>query len=152
MDATDDWLLQFLSEFASMSEAERDAAIDALLPEGREALLALAEARAATAEADLLEVLDAGHAGLERLYDVTDPADLFAVINLAVRDHPNIVVEALFAAVVAHRGWARGEQEAIVALRERWIWHVHEQISAERERDSYDQEQGDAEQPPDDQR
>jgi len=146
MDANDDWLLQFLSEFASMSEAERDAAIDALLPEGREALLALAEARTATAEADLLEVLDAGHAGLERLYDVTDPADLFAVINLAVRDHPNLVVEALFAAVVAHRGWARGEPEAIVALRERWIWHVHEQISTARERDDDAHDQGGAEQ------
>ena len=134
MSASEDWLLRFLSEFASMSEAERDAAIDALPPEGREALLALAEARAATAEADLLEVLDAGHAGLERLYEVTDPGDLFAVINLALKDSPKILVEALFAAVVAHRGWAQGEPEAIVELRERWIWHVHEQISAERER------------------
>lgn len=135
LGASDDWLLRFLSEFASMSETERDAAIDALLPEAREALLALAEVRAVTAEADLLEVLDAGHAGLERLYDVTDPADLFAVVNLAVKDDPRIVVEALFAAVVAHRGWARGEPQAIVDLRERWIWHVHERISAERERE-----------------
>lgn len=133
MIAGEDWLLRFLTEFASMSEAERDAAIDALLPESREALLALAEARTATGEVDLLDVLDAGHAGLERLYEVTDPADLFAVIHLAVKDRPNIVVEALFAAVVAHRGWARDEPQAIVDLRERWIWHVHEQISAQRE-------------------
>jgi hypothetical protein len=130
MNADEDWLLRFLSEFASMSEQARDAAIDALPPERRDALLALAEARAATAEADLVGALDAGHGGLERLYEVTQPADLFAVISLAARDRPNLLIEALFAAVVIHRGWAKGEPASIVALREQWIWHVHEQISA----------------------
>ncbi len=130
MDAGEDWLLRFLSEFASMSEQARDAAIDALAPDRRAALLALAEARARTAEADLIGALDAGHGGLERLYEVTDPTDLFAVVNLAARDHPNLLVEAIFAAVVIHRGWAKGEPPAIEALREQWIWHVHEQISA----------------------
>ncbi len=130
MSADEDWLLRFLSEFASMSEQARDAAIDALPPERRDALLALAEARAATAEADLVGALDAGHGGLERLYEVAQPADLFAVISLAARDRPNLLIEALFAAVVIHRGWAKGEPASIVALREQWIWHVHEQISA----------------------
>ncbi len=130
MNADEDWLLRFLSEFASMSEQARDAAIDALPLERRDALLALAEARAATAEADLVGALDAGHGGLERLYEVTQPADLFAVISLAARDRPNLLIEALFAAVVIHRGWAKGEPASIVALREQWIWHVHEQISA----------------------
>jgi hypothetical protein len=134
MNADEDWLLRFLSEFAAMSEQARDAAIDALPPERRDALLALAEARAATAEADLVGALDAGHGGLERLYEVTQPADLFAVISLAARDRPNLLVEALFAAVVIHRGWAKGEPASIVALREQWIWHVHEQISALQER------------------
>ncbi len=135
MNADEDWLLRFLSEFAAMSEQARDDAIDALPPERKEALLALAEARAATAEADLVGALDAGHGGLERLYEVTQPADLFAVINLAAKDRPNLLVEALFAAVVIHRGWAKGEPAAIVALREQWIWHVHEQISALQEQD-----------------
>ncbi len=133
MEARDDWLLKFLTEFASMSEQERDAAIDALPPASRDALLALAETRAATAEADLIGALDAGHGGLETLYGVSEPADLFALISLAVRDQPRIVVEALFAAVVVHRGWAKGESDAIVALREQWIWHVHEQISEAQE-------------------
>jgi hypothetical protein len=133
MDAGEDWLLRFLTEFASMSEQARDAAIDALPPERKDALLALAEARAATAEADLLGALDAGHGGLERLYEVTHPSDLFAVINLAARDRPSLVVEALFAAVVIHRGWAKGEPASIVTLREQWIWHVHEQITAMQE-------------------
>ena len=128
MQAEDDWLVRFLAEFASMSEEQRDAAIDALPDEGRDALLALAGARGQAAEADLIAVLDAGHAGLDRLYGVTEPADLYAVINLAARDHPNIVVEALFAAVVAHRGWTEEEPAAIVALREQWIWHVHDLI------------------------
>jgi hypothetical protein len=131
MDADhEDWLLRFLYEFASMSEVERDAAIDALSPADRDALVALADARAATAEADLIEILDAGQGGLEKLYELTQPADLFAVINLAVREHPNIVVEALFAAVVLHRGWDQEEPAAIVALREGWHWRVHEQIEA----------------------
>jgi hypothetical protein len=132
---TGDWLLEFLSKFASMSEQARDEAIDALPPERRVALLALAEARAATAEADLVQALDSGHGGLERLYEVTQPADLFAVLNLAVKEQPKLLVEALFAAVVIHRGWAKGEPPAIEALREQWIWHVHEQISAAQEGD-----------------
>jgi hypothetical protein len=131
---TGDWLLEFLSKFASMSERARDEAIDALPPARRAALLALADARAATAEADLVQALDSGHGGLERLYEVTQPADLFAVLNLAVKEQPKLLVEALFAAVVIHRGWAKGEPPAIEALREQWIWHVHEQISALQER------------------
>jgi hypothetical protein len=130
-----DWLLKFLNEFAAMSEEERDAAIDALPAEGRDALVALAEARAETADADLIGSLDAGHAGLDRLYEVTNPDDLFAVISLAVRDRPSIVVEALFAAVVLHRSWDEGEPAAINELRERWHWHVHELITAEQERE-----------------
>lgn len=125
-----DWLVMFLQEFASMSEEERDAAIDTLSPQERGALVALAEARTATAGADLVEVLDAGQAGLEKLYELIQPADLFAVINLAVREYPNIVVEALFAAVVLHRGWDKEEPTAIIALRERWHWHLHEQLGA----------------------
>jgi hypothetical protein len=129
MDAEqEDWLLRFLYEFASMSEQERDAALDALAPTDRAALVALAEARSTTAEADLIEMLDAGQAGLDKLYELTQPADLFAVINLAVREHPNIVVEALFAAVVLHRGWDEQEPAAIVALREGWHWYVHAQM------------------------
>ncbi len=130
MHADEDWLLRFLYEFASMSEAERDAAIDALAPADRAALVALAEARADTAEADLIEILDAGQGGLDKLYELEQPADLFAVINLAVREHPNIVVEALFAAVVLHRGWDERSPAAIVALREGWHWYVHERIAA----------------------
>jgi hypothetical protein len=86
----------------------------------RDALFALAEQGAATAGADLIEVLDAGQRGLDKLYEVTRPAGLFTVINLAVREHPNIVVEALFAAVVLHRGLDEDGPAAIVALRERW--------------------------------
>jgi hypothetical protein len=126
----EDWLLRFLYEFASMSDQDRDAAIDALAPEHRDALLALAEARAATAEADLIEILDAGHVGLDKLYKLREPSDLFAVINLAVKEHPNIVVEALFAAVVLHRNWDEHEPAAIEALREGWHWRVHEQVDA----------------------
>ncbi len=129
MDAeNEDWLVRFLSEFASMSEEERDAAIDALSPEGQGALVALAEARARTADTNLIEALDAGQGGLDKLYELVQPADLFTVINLAVRGHPQIVVEALFAAVVLHRGWDEEEPAAIVALREQWHWHVHEQL------------------------
>jgi hypothetical protein len=127
-EAEEDWLLRFLSEFASMSEAERDAAIGALSREGRDALVALAEARETSAEANLLEVLDAGHAGLEKLYGVCEPADLFTLLNVAVRERPSIVVEALFAAVVVHRGWTGAEPNAIAELREQWIWHVHQLI------------------------
>jgi hypothetical protein len=132
MDGDEDWLLRFLSEFAGMSEQARDAAVDALPAERREALLALAEARAATAQTDLLGALDAGHGGLERLYEVTRPADLLAVLNLALRERPRLLVETLFAAVVVHRGWAKSEPRAIEELRDRWIWHVHERISAAR--------------------
>jgi hypothetical protein len=123
-----DWLLRFLHEFASMSEEQRDAAIEALSAADRDALVALADARTETAAADLVETLDAGQDGLEKLYELRHPADLFTVINLAVSEHPKIVVEALFAAVVLHRGWAPEEPAAIVALREIWHWHVHEQL------------------------
>ena len=123
-----DWLVKFLQGFASMSEEERDAAIDALPPENKDAIVALAEQRATTAATNLVEVLDAGQAGLDKLYEVIEPADLFTVINLAVHEQPNIVVEALFAAVVLHRGWDEGEPAAIVALREQWHWHVYDQI------------------------
>ncbi len=130
MSAEDsDWLLRFLQEFAAMSDHERDAAIDTLSPDQRGALVALADARTETAGADLIEVLDAGQGGLDRLYELTQPADLFAVINLAVKEHPNIVVEALFAAVVLHRGWNKQEPAAVIALRERWHWHLYEQLS-----------------------
>jgi hypothetical protein len=142
MHADQDWLVKFLSEFATMSEEERDAAIDALSPEGRDALVALAEARSASAEADLIEILDAGHGGLDTLYEVNQPADLFAAINLAVRERPEIVVAALFAAVVVHRSWAKGEPAAVVALREEWIWHVHEQVRAAQERIEQSSERG----------
>jgi hypothetical protein len=131
MSAEDaDWLLRFLHEFASMSEQERDAAIDTLSADEQGALVALADARTATAGADLIEVLDAGQRGLDRLYELTQPADLFAVINLAVTEHPNIVVDALFAAVVLHRGWNKQEPAAIIALRERWHWHLYEQLGS----------------------
>lgn len=124
----EDWLLGFLEEFSSLPDAERDAAIDALSPEARGALVALAEARAATAGTDMLEALDSGQGGLDRLNEVVDPVDLLAVINLAVREQPNLVVEALFAAVVLHRRWDQQEPSAMLALRERWHWHVYEQI------------------------
>ncbi len=66
MDAEhEDWLLKFLYEFAAMSDEQRDAALDTLSPEDRRALVALADARAATAETDLIEILDAGQVGLE---------------------------------------------------------------------------------------
>jgi hypothetical protein len=143
MDADhEDWLVRFLHEFASMSEEERDAVIDALPEKGRGALVALAEARAVTTEADLIGVLDAGQGGLDKLYELIQPADLFTVINLAVSEQPNIVVEALFAAVVLHRGWNEKEPAAIVALREGWHWHVYEQIEAAREREDDDQAGG----------
>jgi hypothetical protein len=126
----EDWLLRFLYEFASMSEQERDAAIDALSPAKRDSLVALAQARETAAEGNLFEILDAGQGGLEKLYELVEPADLFTVINLAVRERPNIVVEALFAAVVLHRGWDAEVPVAMVALREGWHWHVYEQIGA----------------------
>ena len=65
--AAEDWLVGFLRDFASRSEEERDAAIEALQPADREAILALAEAREETSEAGLVQVLDAGQAGLEKL-------------------------------------------------------------------------------------
>jgi hypothetical protein len=138
----EDWLLKFLSEFASMSEDDRDAATEALSAERRDALVALAEARDTTAAANLIDVLDAGHAGLEKLYEATEPADLFTVINLAVKERPNIVAEALFAAVVVHRGWTGMEPAAIAALREQWTWHVHELIQTARESEADDQAKG----------
>lgn len=138
----EDWLVRFLHEFASMSEEERDAVIDALPPQGRDALVALAEASAATAEANLIEVLDAGQGGLDKLYGLTKPADLFMLINVAAREHPNLIVEALFAAVVLHRGWDEKEPAAIVRLREGWHWHVYQQIGAARKHEDDDQEGG----------
>jgi hypothetical protein len=128
MDA-EDWLVVFLRDFASLSEEERDAAIDALPPQERDAILALADARETTPEVGLVQVLDAGQVGLEKLYELREPADLHTLITLAVRQHPNIVVEALFAAVVLHRGWDQEEPSEILALREQWHWHVHEQFA-----------------------
>ena len=141
-DAEQDWLLRFLTEFASMSEGDRDAAIEALSRERRDALVALAEAREATAAANLIDVIDAGHAGLEKLYEATAPGDLFTVITVALTERPNIVAEALFAAVVVHRGWTGAEPAAIAALREQWIWHVHELIQAARESEAGDRAEG----------
>lgn len=128
--ASGDWLLRFLQEFASLPEEQRDAAIDALSAQDRDELVTFADARTASAAADLMAILDAGQGGLDNLYEVGDPADLLAVITLAVREHPDIVVEALFADVVLHRRWNQHESGAIVALRERWHWHVYEQIAA----------------------
>jgi hypothetical protein len=59
--------------------------------------------------------------------------ELLAAINLAVREQPNLVVEALFAAVVLHRRWDQQEPTAMLALRERWHWHVYEQLPASEE-------------------
>ena len=128
--AAEDWLVEFLRDFASLSEEDRDAAIDALPPANRDAILALAEAREVTPEASLLQVLDAGQVGLEKLYELREPGDLYTLINLAVRQNPNIVVEALFAAVVLHRGWDQEEPSPILELREQWHWHMHEQFAA----------------------
>jgi hypothetical protein len=142
MAAEEDWLIGFLAEFASMSEAERDAAIDSLPPESRDELLALARARAATADADLIEILNAGQDGLEKLHRLGQPLDVLTVINLAVREQPSIVVEALFAAVVLHREWDEGVPAAIVALRERWYGHLREQVAAAQERKDDDPDGG----------
>jgi hypothetical protein len=129
--ASEDWLVGFLRDFASRSEEERDAAIDALPAEDRDAILALGQAREATPQEGLVDVLSAGQVGLEKLYELREPVDLYTLIALAVRQHPNIVVEALFAAVVLHRGWDQEEPSEILALREQWHWHVHEQFSAQ---------------------
>ena len=135
--AAEDWLVEFLRDFASLSEEDRDAAIDALPPANRDAILALAEAREVAPEVGLLQVLDAGQVGLEKLYELREPGDLYTLINLAVRQNPNIVVEALFAAVILHRGWDQEEPSKVLALREQWHWHVHEQFATrERENDS----------------
>jgi hypothetical protein len=128
--ASEDWLVEFLRDFASRSEEERDAAIDALPAEDRDAILALGQAREATPQEGLVDVLSAGQVGLEKLYELREPVDLYTLIALAVRQHPNIVVEALFAAVVLHRGWDQEEPSEILALREQWHWHVHEQFAA----------------------
>jgi hypothetical protein len=135
----EDWLVRFLHEFASMSNAERDAALDALPPDSRDAIVALAEQRAVTAETHLIDVLDAGQSGLDKLYEVMRPADLFTVISLAAREQPNIVVEALFAAVVLHRGWDEADPSAIAVLREQWHWHVYERIRTAQEPGGLDQ-------------
>jgi hypothetical protein len=128
--AAEDWLVEFLRDFASLSEEERDAVIDALPPADRDAILALAEAREVTPEVDLVQVLDAGQVGLEKLYELREPGDLYTLIALAVRQHPNIVVEALFAAVVLLFFFKQKTAYEILALREQWHWHVHEQFSA----------------------
>jgi len=133
MAANEDKLLVFLHEFASMSESERDAAVEGLSQEDRDALIALEAARVATATADLVEVLDSGHGGLDKLRAVTDPTELLTVINLAARERPDLFVEALFAAVILYRGWDAAEPAAIVSLREQWHWNVHQQIRATRE-------------------
>jgi hypothetical protein len=135
MAASEDRLLGFLHEFASMSERERDAAVEALSQADRDALLTLESARTATAKADLLEVLDSGHGGLDRLREVSDPTELLTVINLAARERPDLFVEALFAAVVLYRGWDAAEPAAILALREQWHWNVHQQLQAARTED-----------------
>ena len=115
--AAEDWLVEFLRDFASLSEEDRDAAIDALPPANRDAILALAEAREVTPEASLLQVLDAGQVGLEKLYELREPGDLYTLINLAVRQNPNIVVEALFAAVILHRGWDQDRKREVNWMR-----------------------------------
>ena len=133
--AEEDRLLTFLRAFAEMSERERDAAVEALPESDRSALIALEAARAATAGVDLMEVLDSGHAGLDRLRQVTDPAELLTAINLAARERPDLFAETLFAAVVLYRGWGASQPVEIVRLREEWHWHVHQQIEGEPEGD-----------------
>jgi hypothetical protein len=122
----EDVVLAFLARFATMSEAERDAALDALSPLDREALIALEQARTSTAGADILGVLGTGWMGLEKLREVEQPIDLLAVIDLAAREHPELVVEALFAAVVLDRGDENGEISPMAALREQWRAQVRE--------------------------
>jgi hypothetical protein len=126
----EDWVLEFLERFAAMSESEQDTAIDSLPPGARDALLGLAHARARTAETDMVELLDSGQDGLDKLYEVADPTDLLTTINLAATERPALLVEALFAAVILHRSWNEQEPAAIVELRERWHWHVHERLDA----------------------
>ncbi len=140
--AAEDWVPMFLQEFASMSEDERDAALDALSEEDRHALMTLAEVTSTTARTNLVEVLDSGQAGLDKLQELIEPADLYRVISLAARERPNLVVEALFAAVVLHRGWDKREPAAIVALREQWHWHVYEEIARAQGRGGADAEKG----------
>jgi hypothetical protein len=140
--AAEDWLVGFLRDFASLSEEERDVVIDTLPPADRDAILALAEARELTSETGLVQVLNAGQVGLEKLYELKEPGDLYTLINLAVRQNPNIVVEALFAAVVLHRGWDQEEPSPILELREQWHWHMNEQFAA-RERGA-DSQRGEA--------
>ena len=124
----EDVVLGFLARFASMSEKERDAAIDALTAEERDALIALAQARVTAAEDDLLRLLSSGSEGLDRLREVQEPSDLLSVINLAVRERPELVVEALFATLVIYRGWDSAEPDAFAALRERWHMHIHQEV------------------------
>ena len=133
MAADEDRLLAFLREFAGLSEQERDAAVDALSETDRSALVDFAAARAATVGADLMAVLDAGHAGLDKLREVADPEQLLTVINLAAREHPELLAEALFAAIILYRGWGASQPPEIVRLREQWHWHVHEQVDSEAE-------------------
>jgi hypothetical protein len=128
MESDEDRLLGFLREFAAMSEQERDAAVEALPENDRNALIALDAARAATADVDLVGVLDSGHGGLDKLREVTDPAELLTVINLAARERPDLFAEALFAAIVLYRGWGASQPTEIVRLREQWHWHVHQEL------------------------
>jgi hypothetical protein len=136
MSAQEDRLLGFLRGFAAMSEDERDMAIGRLSQEDRDALVALEAARSATARADLVEVLDAGHGGLDKLREVTDPAELLTVINLAAREQPDLFAEALFAAIVLYRGWDAAQPAEIVKLREQWQWHVHQLIDTDSDDDT----------------
>jgi hypothetical protein len=136
MATDEDRLLVFLRDFARMSEQERDAAIEALPETDRGALADFAAARAATVGVDLMEVLDAGHGGLDKLREVPDPAQLLTVINLAARERPDLLAEALFAAIILYRGWGASQPAEIVRLREQWHWHVHQQIQREPEQDA----------------
>ena len=109
MAANEDELLWLIHQLPSMSEAERAALTESLAPKDRAALESIEAARAATADADLIEVLDSGQAGLDRLREMSTPAELLTVINLAARERPNLFAEALFAAVVLYRGWDASE-------------------------------------------
>jgi len=133
MAANEEELLWLIHQLPSMSDAERAAMTESLAPNDRAALESVEAARAATADADLIDVLDSGQAGLDRLREMSAPAELLSVINLAARERPNLFAEALFAAVVLYRGWDAAEAPAITELRERWHWHVHERMRAARE-------------------
>jgi len=117
----EDVVLGFLARFAVMSEQERDEALDALSPADRDALIALQQARTSSADVDLLGILSAGREGLEQIRAMEDPVDLLAVIDLATRERPELVVHALFAAVVLGLLPDVADPAAIGALREQWL-------------------------------